>query len=531
MLRRAMHTRRFLTVNREPRTHDRLLALSLVFALAGCGAESTAAPSAPSTTSASRSASATPAASSTATAGQASAPLPFPLDATIPELQEAMEAGDLTAVELVDFYLARIAAYDDTGPSLNAFILVNPNAHGAAAALDAERAASGSRGMLHGIPVIIKDNLNTFDMQTTAGSTDLRGWEPGDDAFVVHRLREAGAIILGKSNTPDWAGSWQTVSSLDGQTLSPYDLTRDPGGSSGGTAVAVTANFGVAGLGTDTCGSIRLPTAHNNLYGLRPSSGLVSRGGLIPLSLTLDAIGPISRSPVDLAIMLDAIAGKDPNDPSTVAIRTSYLASVTADGLQGRRIGVDLHPAPTGAVAVVFDAALDELTASGVDLVEISIPKTPPQSDLGAFMEPEEKAALNAYFSKYPDPPIEVEPGPPLDTIRHRAAIEGRGAYRTAVTDLMDEYRLDAIVYPGAKVLATPIGTGSEPFDCQSASVGGLPAIVMPAGFSPGGLPVAIELMGRQFDEATLIAMAAGWEAHTDHRMLPPTTPALGASD
>jgi Asp-tRNA(Asn)/Glu-tRNA(Gln) amidotransferase A subunit family amidase len=249
------------------------------------------------------------------------------------------------------------------------------------------------------------------------------------------------------------------------------------------------------------------------------------------LSLTLDAIGPLSRSAVDLAIVLDAIAGKDPDDPTTVAVDGSYLAAVTDDGLQGRRIGVDLHPAPTGDLAAVFDAALDELTANGVELVEISIPKTPPQSDLGAFMEPEETAALREYFSRYSDPPVEVEDGPSLDTILHRAAIEGRQLYRETVTELMDEHRLDAIVYPGAKVLATPVGTGSEPFDCQSASVGGLPAIVMPAGFSPGGLPVAIELMGRRYDEAALIAMAAGWEAHTDHRMLPPTTPALDASD
>jgi Asp-tRNA(Asn)/Glu-tRNA(Gln) amidotransferase A subunit family amidase len=453
------------------------------------------------------------------------------MDATIPELQEAMEAGDLTAVELVDFYLARIAAYDEAGPSVNSFVLVNPNALETAAALDAERAKSGPRGMLHGIPLVIKDNLNTRDMATTAGSKELRGWEPGDDAFVVRKLREEGAIILGKTNTPDWAGSWQTVSSIDGQTLSPYDLTRDPGGSSGGTAVAVTANFGVAGLGTDTCGSLRLPTALNNLYGLRPSSGLTSRSGLIPLTLSLDAVGPIARSPVDLAILLDAIAGEDPDDPTTVDVQASYGASVTADGLQGRRIGVDMLPAPAGDVATVFDAALDELTANGVELVEISIPATPPQSDLGAFMEPEEKAALYAYFSQYADPPIEVEPGPPLDTLRHRAAIAGRERYRQRVTELMDEHRLDAIAYPGARTLPIPVGSGSEPFDCQSASVGGLPAISMPAGFSPEGLPVAIELMGRQFDEATLIAIAAGWEAHTDHRMLPPTTPPLDATD
>jgi Asp-tRNA(Asn)/Glu-tRNA(Gln) amidotransferase A subunit family amidase len=513
-----------------PRIHGRLVALSLVLALAGCGVERTVAPTMSPTLSSSHSAPGTPDASSSATPGQASAPVTFPLDASIPELQQAMEAGDLTAVELVDFYLARIAAYDNAGPALNAFILVNPNARETAAALDAERAASGPRGMLHGIPLVIKDNLNTFDMPTTAGSTTLEGWEPGTDAFQVRKLRDAGAIILGKTNTPDFAGSWQTVSSLGGQTRNPYDLARDPGGSSGGTAVAVTANFGVAGLGTDTCGSLRLPTAHNNLYGLRPSSGLTSRAGLIPLTITLDAVGPISRSVVDLAILLDATAGADPEDPSTVAIDADYLASVDADGLQGRRIGIGVHRGATEEIGVLFDAALAELAASGAELVEVNVPQTPGTADLGDFME-EERTALYAYLSKYPDPPLEAEPAPPLDPIRHRNAIYGRTVFREEVTDLMDEYRLDAIAYPGSLTLATPIGTGSEPFDCQRASVGGLPALVMPAGFSSGGLPFAIELMGRQFDEETLIAMAAGWEAHTDHRRLPPTTPALDAGD
>jgi Asp-tRNA(Asn)/Glu-tRNA(Gln) amidotransferase A subunit family amidase len=441
-----------------------------------------------------------------------------------------MDAGDLTAVDLVDFYLDRIAAYDDAGPALNAFILVNPTARETAAALDGERAASGPRGMLHGIPLVIKDNLNTFDMPTTAGSTTLRGWEPGSDAFVVRKLREAGAIILGKTNTPDFAGSWQTVSSMSGRTLYPYDLARDSGGSSGGTAVAVTANLGVAGLGTDTCGSIRLPAALNNLYGLRPSSGLTSRGGLVPLTITLDAAGPISRSVADLAILLDAMAGVDPDDPTTVAIQASYFASVSADGLLGRRIGVDMALLLTGDVGRLFDAALAEMAASGVEVVDIDMP--PPTAGLAIFMD-EAQAALNAYLSQYPDPPLELEPASPLDTRTHRMAIEGRQVFRKTVTDLMDEHRLDAIVYPGSRTLAGRIllGAGSEPFDCETASIGGLPAIMMPAGFSADGLPVGIEMVGRQFEEATLIAMAAGWEANTAHRMLPPTTPPLGATD
>jgi amidase len=251
-----------------------------------------------------------------------------------------MEAGELTAVELVDFYLARIAAYDMSGPKLNALIRVNPAARAEAAALDAERADSGPRGSLHGIPVVLKDNIGTADMQTTAGSLALKGFVPAEDAYQARKLREAGAIIIAETNLFEFALGWTTVSSLGGQTLNPYDLSRDPGGSSGGTAAAVTANFAAAGLGTDTCGSIRLPAAHNDLYGLRPTSGLSSRAGVIPFSTTLDAVGPLARSVVDLAIMLDATVGRDPADPMTVPVGTSYLDSVDPDGLSGRRIGV-----------------------------------------------------------------------------------------------------------------------------------------------------------------------------------------------
>jgi Asp-tRNA(Asn)/Glu-tRNA(Gln) amidotransferase A subunit family amidase len=249
------------------------------------------------------------------------------------------------------------------------------------------------------------------------------------------------------------------------------------------------------------------------------------------LSLTLDAIGPMSRSAVDLAILLDHIVGEDPDDPTTVFAEAAYLASVDAGGLDGRRIGVDSYSRASEDVALAFEAALDELAASGAELVEVDLPPNPANAQLRDFVQPEEAAAINSYLERYPDPPMEPRSGPPLDTHAHRTALKGREAFRKRMTDLMDEYRLDAIAYPGARTAATPIGTEPEPFDCERASVGGLPAIVMPAGFSPGGLPVAIELMGRRYDEETLIAMAAGWEAHTDHRMLPPTTPALDDSN
>jgi amidase len=465
------------------------------------------------------------------------------LEATIPELQSAMDAGRLTSVELVDFYLARIAAYDDAGPELNAFILVNPAARDEAAALDAERVRSGARGPLHGIPVVLKDNIGTADMQTTAGSTALEGFVPAKDAFQVRKLRDAGAVIIGKANLFEFALGWGTVSSLGGQTLNPYDLSRDPGGSSGGTAVAVTANFAAAGLGTDTCGSIRLPAAHNDLYGLRPTSGLSSRAGVIPFSTTLDAVGPMARSVVDLAIMLDATVGADPADPATVRVGTSYLKAVDPDGLLGRRIGLVTFSGDS-EVERLMASAIEELTAGGVEVVEVTLPSG---VDIGPLFG-ELRAALDDYLAAEPRAPVRslkeivdlnvVTPAvggflsdlaavTSLETHAYRAALEGRSRFRDAVVALMDEHQLDAIAYPASPAPAALIGGDPSPFDCASAAYGGLPAMVVPAGFTADRLPVGLELMGRPFAEPTLIAVAAGYEAHTDHRMLPPTTPPL----
>jgi amidase len=456
-----------------------------------------------------------------------------------------MESGELTAVELVDFYLARIAAYDDTGPKLNAFILVNAAARGEAAALDAERADSGPRGPLHGIPVVLKDNIGTADMQTTAGSRALKGFRPAEDAFQARKLREAGAVIVGKANLFEFALGWETVSSLGGQTLNPYDLSRDPGGSSGGTAVAVTANFAAAGLGTDTCGSIRLPAAHNGLYGLRPTSGLSSRAGVIPFSTTLDAVGPIARSVVDLAIMLDATVGRDAADPSTLRVGTSYLNAVDPDGLSGRRIGLVTFSGDS-EVEGLIGTAIDEMKAGGVEVVEVTLPSG---VDIGPFFG-ELRFALDDYLAAEPGAPVRsfreivdlnvVTPAvggflsdlaavTSLDTDPYRAAFKGRHRFRDAVVALMDGHRLDAIAYPASTSPAALIGGTQSPFDCGSAAYGGLPAMVVPAGFTSDGLPIGLELMGRPLAEPTLIAISAGYEAHTDHRRLPPTTPSLNA--
>ena len=441
--------------------------------------------------------------------------MPFPLEATIPELQSAMESGDLTAVELVAFYLARIAAYDDAGPTLNAFIYVNPAARDEAAALDAERAASGPRGPLHGIPVVIKDNIDTAD-------------------------------IIGKTNLHEFANGWQSVSSLGGQTLSPYDPTHDPGGSSGGTAVAVSANFAMAGWGTDTCGSVRYPAVLNDLYGLRPTEGLSSRSGVIPLSTTLDTMGPMARNVVDLALVLDATVGVDPADPTTVPVDASYVDAVDPDGLSGRRIGLLASTLPS-ELDQLMTQAIGDMEANGVEVIDLALPIA---VEVGMAFD-EFDSALNHYLAAHPNAPVHsvadlaafFREKPELDyagfrtytgdisldTDRYRTSIANRPVFRDAVVALMDEQDLDAIVYPESTRGAPLLGLdySIQPWDCSTAPHGGLPALSVPMGFTSEGLPVGFEFMGRPFSEETLIAMAAGYEAHTNHRLLPPTTPPL----
>ena len=238
---------------------------------------------------------------------------------SILELQNAMAAGSTTSRQLVEQYRARIEAYDQRGPMINAFISLNPKALDEAAALDAERKAGRTRGPLHGIPIAIKDNYVTSDLPTTGGSLALQEFAAGRDAFAVRKLRQAGAVVIGKTNLHELAYGITSISSMGGQTRNPYDPSRNPGGSSGGTGAAIAASFAAAGMGTDTCGSIRIPSAHNNLYGLRGTRGLSSRDGIIPLSLTQDIGGPLARSVGDLILMLDATVGFDPADSVTSA--------------------------------------------------------------------------------------------------------------------------------------------------------------------------------------------------------------------
>ncbi|TFH36107.1 MAG: amidase, partial [Bacteroidia bacterium] len=265
-------------------------------------------------------------------------------EATIASIHNAYRSGSLTATELVSLYIERIEKYD-SGSSLNSIVIINPEALKDAARLDSLFEATGRLLPLHGIPIIVKDNIDTRGLQTAAGSLAMKGFEPASDARIVKLLREAGAIVLCKSNMAEWAFSpMVTISSIAGETLNPYNTAYVPAGSSGGTAAAVAANFGTAGLGTDTGNSIRGPSSHNALVGFRSTIGLVSRSGIVPLYLRNDVVGPMARSVEDAVIMLDVIAGYDPGDPVTInskgKVPESYLAFLDKNGLKGSRIGV-----------------------------------------------------------------------------------------------------------------------------------------------------------------------------------------------
>ena len=261
----------------------------------------------------------------------------------IRDLQTGLEDGTTTSVELVDLYLARIAAYDKQGPILNSIVRINSRARERAAELDAERLRTGARSLLHGIPILIKDNYNTTDMPTSNGSVAFANYYPGHNATQVDLLLEAGAVIIAKTNLHEYARGITSIASLIGQTKNPYDIRRAPGGSSGGTAAAVAASFGAVGMGSDTCGSIRIPSAYNNLIGLRPSKGLSSIHGIMPLSHTQDTGGPLARNVEDLAIVLDLTVGYDGNDAATAVMQTisppNFLDSLESLQLEGLRFG------------------------------------------------------------------------------------------------------------------------------------------------------------------------------------------------
>jgi amidase len=501
-----------------------------------------------------------PAAAPAKAGAQKSALAPAPrfdvVEKTIFDLKNEMGSSRVTSRQLVEQYLARIAAYDRDGPRINAFITLNPHALDTAAELDAERRAGHVRGPLHGIPIVVKDNYATADMPTTGGSLALEGFETTRDAFMVKKLRDAGAVMIGKTNLHELAYGITTISSMGGQTRNPYDPDRNPGGSSGGTGAAVAANFAVAGLGTDTCGSIRIPSANNNLFGLRGTAGLASRDGIIPLSHTQDIGGPLARTVTDLALMLDATVGFDAADPTTSAskghIPRTYLGVMGDSSLQDMRIGIVTSlfgSAPEDAeVGGIVRDAIDVMRHLGASVSEIAIPGYEELMQGTSVINAEFKFDLMDYLAQFPGAPVRTldeilsrglyhnavdgvlrraNAVESRDSEAYRAALAKRAAARQAVVASMQAQGLTALAYPTLRRKPAPIGEPQGGSNCQLSPTTGLPAIGMPAGFTRDGLPVGLELLGGAFSEPMLLKAAFAYERESHPRRPPPATPSL----
>ena len=498
-------------------------------------------------------------------------------EATIAGLHEAMRGGRLTCRALVEHYLRRIEAYDKRGPALNAIVVVNPAALGEADALDARARAGGPLAPLHCVPAIVKDNFETVGLQSAAGSLALQGFVSTRDAFQVKKIRDAGAIVLAKSNMAEWAFSpYETVGSiLPGYTRNPYALDRVTAGSSGGTAAAVAANFGAIGLGSDTGNSIRGPSSHQALAGIRSTMGLTSRAGVVPLNLLADIAGPMTRTLADAVAVLQVIVGEDPDDAVTLAAphvneslrpsgrptaRPDYRASLVRDGLKGARIGVlrQAYERDTTdpEIARVFMDAVEALRRAGATIVD------PAAVDLAGARRPQGsppcggfKYDINRYLAGHGDripvrsledvirsrryhPSVQLrleraqegpEHGPDSDACRAEGTY--REQVRAAVLKTMEAQRLDAFVYPTWSNVPRLIGDLNTPHGDNSqffSPATGFPSINVPMGYTRDGtLPAGITFFGRAWDEPTLIKLAYGYEQATKHRRPPASTPAL----
>ncbi|MCH7829340.1 MAG: amidase [Proteobacteria bacterium] len=478
------------------------------------------------------------------------------------ELHDQLQRGEISAEQLTQWYIDRIAAIDRAGPTLNAIIEVNPDALRIARALDDEWRMSGPRGPMHGIPVVLKANIDTADdMVTSAGSLALAEHFPPEDAFVVRRLRDAGAVILGKANLSEWANfrsmhSSSGWSSVGGQTLNPYDTRRSPCGSSSGSAVAVAANLTAVAIGTETDGSVVCPASINGIVGIKPTVGLVSRSGIIPLAHSQDTAGPMGRTVRDAAILLTAMTGMDPADPETAnaAMHHDYSANLTADGLAGKRIGVirSYHGAGSNPhVDDILAASIDKMKAAGATVIDdINI-------DVGEMYDKEYevllyefRSDLNTYLTRSDAPVrsladliaynrINAETVMPIFGQEHFLAAEKKGpltdaAYlealatsrriaRSAIDGLLEEHQLDALIAPtnGPAWMIDHVNGDSDGISSSSlAAISGYPSITVPAGFV-AGLPIGISFIGNAWNEKQLIELAYAFEQTTQIRRPP----------
>ena len=512
--------------------------------------------------------------------------------ATVADLQSAMSKGTLSSEKLTQTYLARIAAYDQAGPAINSVITLNPKALEVAKALDAERKAGKVRGPLHGIPIVLKDNIDTFDLPTTGGSQLLAGSIPPDDADVTKKLRDAGCVIVAKVNLSEWAGSGGSIgsgsgadpetvkagavpngfSSMGGQTKNPHDLTRGPSGSSGGTGAAIAASFAQFGLGSDTGGSVRGPSSANGIVGLKPTHGLMSRDGIIPLALSFDTAGPMARSVYDVAVSLGVMTGIDPADAATKKsagkFSTDYTQFLKVGALKGARIGIarDFMGKDAGTDQVV-EAAIAKLKSLGAVVIDdvryapyLIAAKQPIYNTLVAA---EFKAQVTDYlkttkpgFPKSFDEVVALSNDPKTNyrspgkafglkynstrsldlTDPQYLAIKNEqlAAVTAGINAVFTKHKLDAILYPTSPRPATPITPPNPPLPgggadspTSFANQTGYPDLIIPAGMTAEGLPVTISFFGPAWSEAKLLGYGFDFEQATKARVLPKTTPKL----
>lgn len=493
-------------------------------------------------------------------------------DANILQIQSAFDAGSLSSEQLVRMYIRRIEAYDTNGPALTAIRHLNAKAVDAARELDKERREKGPRSPLHGIPIVLKDNHDTYDMPTTGGSKSLEGSTPLYDAFVVRQLREAGAVLLAKTNLDEF-NSGSSGTSGFGQVKNPYNLDKSPGGSSGGSGAAVAAAFAQVGLGTETGSSIRNPSTKNNLVGVAPTMGLVSRNGVLPSSILLDRTGPMARNVTDAAIVLHYMAGMDAGDLFTLECvgkvpPEGYTPHLNTNALRAARIGVlreNFGSDPEDAEALtLINASLRSIAAQGATLVDplpVGIHFFRTLADISSGGG-ERKEAMNLYLTRRNDTPMKsitdiassgkalgklqsglekADKAPPLhynpDYIRF---LRNRENFRELISKLFEEYDLDAIVYPyqtkpeytlaeaapqGGAVTGAPnynvLGRGT-----RISTVTGFPGVTMPAGFTGSdGMPVGLEFLGKPFSEGPLLGLCHAFEQATKHRAMPKSTP------
>ena len=490
---------------------------------------------------------------------------PFRLEeATVASVHSALASGELTCVQLTRAYLDRIEAYNLKGPALRAILTVNPKALETAAEMDRQwKANRGAAGTLHCVPIVLKDNFDTADMPTTAGNVSMKDSRPRADAPTVAAMRKAGALILAKANLQEFARGGMSVSSLGGQVLNPYDLTRTPGGSSGGTGVAIASNMALIGTGSDTGQSIRSPASASSLVGIRPTRGLVSRAGVIPNSLTQDEIGPLARTVTDAALLLDVMAGYDPADPISALglgrVPKSYTQDLRRDALKGARIGVMNNMMGAEArhqdVNKVMEDVIAKFQALGATIVRFDLPEYDKLASVVATSGMEARTVMEAYFAKLgPDAPIrnfsqlvaagksavqktlatELAVVDGMNSAAYKDRTLNREKLRIVVASKMAELKLDAILYPLQKILVVPVTAADQTERNGTLSNGtGFPAVTFPGGFStptasaPIGVPVGAELLALDYTEAKLLAYAYAFEQAYNPRRPPRSTPRL----